>query len=57
MIIASLKDTLHNKKLKPGWREWPKNPMRLKTSLCNNYGSERIFKMPEPNGLGKGSSL
>jgi hypothetical protein len=57
MIVASLKDALHNKKLKPGWREWPKNPMRLKTSLCNNYGSERIFKMPEPNSLGKGSSL
>jgi hypothetical protein len=36
---------------------WPKNLMRLKTLLCNNCGGERIFKMPEPNGLGEGSSL
>jgi hypothetical protein len=46
-----------SKKLKPGSREWLKNPTRLKTSSCNNCGGERIFKMPEPNGLGKGSSL
>jgi hypothetical protein len=46
-----------NKKLKPGSKEWLKNPTRLKTSSCNNCGGERIFKMPEPNGLGEGSSL
>jgi hypothetical protein len=36
--------------------ELPKvNRTRLKTLSCNNYGGERIFKMPEPNGLGEGS--
>jgi hypothetical protein len=24
---------------------------------CKNCGEKRIFKMPEPNGLGEGSSL
>jgi hypothetical protein len=29
----------------------------LKISSCKNSWGGRIFKMPEPNGLGKGSSL
>jgi hypothetical protein len=29
----------------------------LKILSCNNYGGERIFKMPEPNSLGEGSLL
>jgi hypothetical protein len=56
-IAALLKDTHHNKRLKHGWRESQKNLMRLKIWLCNNCGGKRIFKMPEPNGLGEGSSL
>jgi hypothetical protein len=44
-------------KLKPGWKELLKNPTKSRTSLCNNCGGGRIFKMPEPNGLGKGSLL
>jgi hypothetical protein len=51
------KDTLHNKRLKRGSKEWPKNWTKSKTLSCNNCGDERIFKMPEPNSLGKGSSL
>jgi hypothetical protein len=52
-----LKDIPQNKKLKLGWKELQKNLMRLKTLLCNNYGGERIFQVPEPNGLGEGSLL
>jgi hypothetical protein len=51
------KDVPHNKKPKLGWKELPKNRMRSKTLLCSNCGGERIFKVPEPNGLGEGSPL
>jgi hypothetical protein len=57
MTAVSLKDVPHNKKPKPGWKGLLKNRTRSKTSLCSNCGGERIFKMPEPNGLGKGSPL
>jgi hypothetical protein len=40
-----------------GCLEWPTKMTKSKISSCKNYGGRRIFKMPEPNSLGEGSSL
>jgi hypothetical protein len=46
-----------NKKHKTGSQEWPDKVTKSRTWSCRNCGGKRIFKAPEPYGLGEGITL